>query len=700
MFAQANSEHCRHKIFNAEFVVDGERQPQSLFQMIRRSTEASPGGVLSAYKRQRRRDRRARRAAASSPIRRPASTARTREPMHILMKVETHNHPTAISPFPGAATGSGGEIRDEGATGRGAQPEGGADRLHGLEPAHARRARARGSATTASPTRIASALDIMIDGPLGGAAFNNEFGRPQPGGLLPHLRARGRADRPGGAVRGYHKPIMLAGGLGNVRAEHVQKGDDPGGRGARRARRAGDADRPRRRRGVVARVGRVARGPRFRLGAARQRRDAAALPGGDRSLLGARRRQPDPVDPRRRRRRPVERAARAGARQPAAARASSCARSRPTSPACRRSSSGATRRRSATCWRSPPSGWPTFAALCARERCPYAVVGRATDDGRLAGRRRACSATRPIDLPLERAARQAAADDRGASARRRGRGAPFSTAGARPRPRRSRRVLAPADGRRQDVPDHDRRSHASAASSRAIRWSGPWQVPVADAAVTADQLRRRRPARRWRWASARRSRCSTRPPRRGSRSARRSRTSPRAPIAQLGRRQAVGATGWPPPATPARTRASTTPCAPWASSSCPALGIAIPGRQGLDVDAHGVGRGGESRSVTAPLSLVVTAFAPVHRRARARSRPSCAPAATTARGELLLVDLGRGKNRLGGSALAQVYGQLGAAPPDLDDPALLGGLLRGDAGARRGEAASPPTTIAPTAACS
>ena len=144
MFAQANSEHCRHKIFNADFVIDGEPQAQSLFQMIRRSTEAQPAGVLSAYK-----DNAAviegRAAGALLPRSATGVYGAHREPMHILMKVETHNHPTAISPFPGAATGSGGEIRDEGATGRGAQAQGRPHRLHGLEPAPAGRRRAVGA---------------------------------------------------------------------------------------------------------------------------------------------------------------------------------------------------------------------------------------------------------------------------------------------------------------------------------------------------------------------------------------------------------------------------------------------------------------------------------------------------------------------------------------------------------------------------
>ncbi|MEO8707232.1 MAG: phosphoribosylformylglycinamidine synthase, partial [Kofleriaceae bacterium] len=215
MFAQANSEHCRHKIFNAEFHVDGVKQAASLFDLIKRSTAAAPGGVLSAYK-----DNAA--VVEGSECERlfPDAAGLYRahaEPSHILGKVETHNHPTAISPFPGAATGSGGEIRDEGATGRGAKPKAGlvgftvSDlRLPGaLEPWEA-----PATEWIGSPARIATALDIMTEGPLGGAAFNNEFGRPA---ILGYFRTYEHGDR------GYHKPVMLAGGIGAVRPAHVHK---------------------------------------------------------------------------------------------------------------------------------------------------------------------------------------------------------------------------------------------------------------------------------------------------------------------------------------------------------------------------------------------------------------------------------------------------------------------------------------------
>ncbi|HSD28032.1 MAG TPA: phosphoribosylformylglycinamidine synthase, partial [Vicinamibacteria bacterium] len=222
MFAQANSEHCRHKIFNAAWVVDGEPQPQSLFQMIRETEKASPAGTVSAYS-----DNAA--VVEGRVVRRfmvgPGASpyAYREDPTHTLMKVETHNHPTAISPFPGAATGSGGEIRDEGATGRGAKPKAG---LCGFSvsnlriPGYGR----PWEGPASRPDRIASPLSIMIEGPIGAAAFNNEFGRPNLAGYF-----RVYEQEAGGVVRGYHKPIMVAGGVGNVRAVHAHKAEVGGG---------------------------------------------------------------------------------------------------------------------------------------------------------------------------------------------------------------------------------------------------------------------------------------------------------------------------------------------------------------------------------------------------------------------------------------------------------------------------------------
>ncbi|HKK53503.1 MAG TPA: AIR synthase-related protein, partial [Myxococcota bacterium] len=228
MFAQDNSEHCRHKIFNADWTLDGVPRTSSLFAMIRETTRRSPDGVLSAYS-----DNAAVMVGGDGGRFQPDPEThryvQQEEPAPILMKVETHNHPTAISPFPGAATGSGGEIRDEGATGRGGKPKAG---LAGFAVSNLLLPDARKpwELDPGKPDRIASALDIMLEGPVGGAAFNNEFGRPNLAGYF-RTYCQEIQGATGPEVRGYHKPIMLAGGLGNVRPMHVEKKRaDPGAR--------------------------------------------------------------------------------------------------------------------------------------------------------------------------------------------------------------------------------------------------------------------------------------------------------------------------------------------------------------------------------------------------------------------------------------------------------------------------------------
>ncbi|MGE8594958.1 MAG: phosphoribosylformylglycinamidine synthase, partial [Acinetobacter faecalis] len=220
MFAQANSEHCRHKIFGSEWTIDGEVQPLSLFQMIKNTYKESPTDVLSAYK-----DNASVIVGFDTQRFYPKQDAETGQHVykyksqaaHILMKVETHNHPTAIAPFAGAATGSGGEIRDEGATGRGGKPKAGLTgftvsnlNIPGFEQPW--------EENYGKPSRMASPLQIMIDGPLGGAAFNNEFGRPALNGYFRTFEQNVNGD-----VKGFHKPIMIAGGYGNIRPDHVEK---------------------------------------------------------------------------------------------------------------------------------------------------------------------------------------------------------------------------------------------------------------------------------------------------------------------------------------------------------------------------------------------------------------------------------------------------------------------------------------------
>ena len=477
MFAQANSEHCRHKIFNAQMIVDGQPQPQSLFQMIQRSTEASPGGVLSAY-----RDNAAVIEGHAGGRFFPDPTTGVygahAEPMHIVMKVETHNHPTAISPFPGAATGSGGEIRDEGATGRGARPKAG---LTGFSVSNLRLPGAGRpwEKDHGKPDRIASALEIMIEAPLGGAAFNNEFGRPEPGGLLPDLRDGGRG--PGRReVYGYHKPIMVAGGLGNIRPEHVQKADIPAGAA------------------IV-----VLGGPAMLIGLGGGAASSLAS-GSSQEDLDFASVQRDNAEMQRRCQEVIDRCVALGGDNPILSihdvGAGGISNALPE--LVHGSDRGAR-----VALRDVPSDEPglsplelwcneaqeryvlaiapdrleTFVALAARERCPHAVVGRATDDGRLLVED-SLLGDKPIDLPIAvllgkppRMTRDAA---RVAAA-----GAPFSTDGDPPGEavRRVLRLPAVAD-KTFLITIGDRTVGGLVARDQMV---GPWQVPVADAAVTA-----------------------------------------------------------------------------------------------------------------------------------------------------------------------------------------------------------------------
>jgi phosphoribosylformylglycinamidine synthase len=662
MFAQANSEHCRHKIFNADWIVDGERQEKSLFAMIRNTHAKSPRGVLSAYKDN------------AAVIEGPAgarlfpdpATAEYRyveEPIDILMKVETHNHPTAISPFPGAATGSGGEIRDEGATGRGAKPKAG---LVGFTvsnlriPGHERPwERDHGR----SP-RIASALEIMLEGPIGAAAFNNEFGRPNICGYFRSFEQRVPGDAEG-VVRGYHKPIMIAGGLGNVRRQHVEKSEVPPGAH------------------LV-----VLGGPAMLIG----------LGGGAASSMGSGASSADldfasvqrgNPEMQRRAQEVIDRCWALGEANPILlihdVGAGGLSNAVPEAIA-------HSHRGGRVDLRAVPSDEPGmspleiwcneaqeryvlvieehalegFAQLCARERCPWAVIGRITDDG-LLDVRDPLLGEDPVRLPIDVLLGKPPKMLRDVR-RRPVAGDGFDGAGVDPAEALERLLRLPAVADKTFLVTIGDRSVGGLVSRDPM--VGPWQVPVADVAVTLSGFR--------------------------GTSGEAMAMGERTPLAVLDApasgRMAIGEAITNIAAADVERLGDVRLSANWMAACgqpgedaalfdtvrtvgeelCPALGIAIPvGKDSLSMRS-GWSDGGVERAVVAPVSLIVSAFAPVRDVGRTLTPQLVADAGPTV---LVLIDLGAGRDRLGGSGLAQVYGRLGAAVPDVDDPARLSGLF-------------------------
>jgi phosphoribosylformylglycinamidine synthase len=679
MFAQANSEHCRHKIFNATFVIDGETQPRSLFQMIRHTTERSPAGVLSAY-----RDNAA--VIAGPEGRRFYADPRSgryqlhaSEPIHILMKVETHNHPTAISPFPGASTGSGGEIRDEGATGQGARPKAG---LVGFSVSNLRLPGALRpwERDFGKPARIASALDIMLEAPLGAAAFNNEFGRPALAGYFRTFELEVPGPDPDGPpeLRGYHKPIMLAGGLGNIRPGQVAKGEIPAGAP------------------VV-----VLGGPAMLIGLGGGAASSMASGASEEDLDFASV-QRDNAEMQRRCQEVIDRCASLGADNPIVSihdvGAGGLSNALPELvhdsrrgarfelrriPSDEQSMSpleiwcNEAQERYVLAIHPDPARLAMFQTLCRRERAPFAVLGQATGDGRLVvtdAEAPAPDAARPIDLPLE------------------------VLLGKPPRMVREARRAAPARARLDltgvtlaEALDHVLRLPAVADKTFLVtigdrsvgglvardQMVGPWQVPVADAAVTASAFEgyageamaigERPPVALLDAAAAARLAVAEAITNIAS-----------APVARL--QDVKLSANWMAaaghPGEDARLYEAVRAVG---EGLCPALGIAIPvGKDSMSMRTvwH---EGGSAHTMAAPLSLVVSAFAPVTDVRRALTpeigrlqREAGEPDDATL---LVLADVGRprARRRLGGSALAQVYGQLGAEPPDVDDPAALAG---------------------------
>jgi len=661
MFAQANSEHCRHKIFNAEFIVDGLRQPMSLFAMIRATYARNSAGVLSAY-----RDNAAVIEGSSATRFFPDPWTHryggTREPVDILMKVETHNHPTAISPFPGAATGAGGEIRDEGATGIGAKPKAG---LTGYSVSNLK---IPGMAQPwegdfGKPERIASALDIMIAAPLGSAAFNNEFGRPNVCGYFRTFEQQelesGRA-----VIRGYHKPIMIAGGLGNVRRPDVEKKDV-----------------------VVGAPLIVLGGPSMLIG----------LGGGAASSVGSGQSSSDldfasvqrgNAEMQRRAQEVIDRCWAMGDSNPILlihdVGAGGLSNALPEAIAHSRRGGRIDLRKipSAESELSPMEIWcneaqeryvlalvpgsvALFAALCERERCPYAVVGEITGEGRLLVTDSLSSAT-PVDMPIEvllgkppRMTRDVRTTNKTATG--------LSTAGAAIGESLDRLLCLPTIADKSFLITIGDRSVGGMISRDQM--VGPWQVPVADVAVTLNSY--------------------------DGYGGEAMAMGERTPVAVLNApasgRLAVAETITNMLAADIHSLTDIRLSANWMAACgepgedadlyatvravgvelCASLGITIPvGKDSLSMRTAWRDAAGD-HSVVAPISVIISGFAPV-RDARATLTPELDLSQPS---RLLLIDLGGGKNRLGGSCWAQVHAKSGGEPADLDSPDLLSALF-------------------------
>lgn len=654
MFAQANSEHCRHKIFNASWDIDGQAQDKSLFGMIKNTYEMNREGVLSAYK-----DNAAvivgHVAGRFFPDPQTREYAASREPVQILMKVETHNHPTAIAPFPGASTGSGGEIRDEGATGRGAKPKAGLTgftvsnlQIPGFEQPW--------EVPYGKPERIVTALDIMVEGPLGGAAFNNEFGRPALTGYFRTFEQK-IATPHGEEVRGYHKPIMLAGGMGNIRDEHVQKGEIS----------------------VGAKLI-VLGGPAMLIGLGGGAASSMAT-GASSADLDFASVQRDNPEMERRCQEVIDRCWQLGERNPISfihdVGAGGLSNALPElindggrggrfelravpndEPGMSPLEIWCNESQERYVLSVDAADFETFKAICERERCPFAVVGEAIEQRQLTVADSHFD-NKPVDMPLEvllgKAPRMHRAVTREAEL-----GDDFDAAGLELQESVERVLRHPAVASKSFlITIGDRTITGLVARDQMV---GPWQVPVADCAVTATSFD-----------------VYT-----GEAMAMGERTPLALLDAPASGRMAIGETVTNLAAARIGKLSDIKLSANWMAAAghpgedarlydtvkavgmelCPELGITIPvGKDSMSMKTRWQDNG-EDKSVTSPVSLIVTGFAPV-----ADVRQSLTPQLRLDKGEtdLILIDLGRGKNRLGGSILAQVHGKLGRAVPDVDD---------------------------------
>ena len=692
MFAQANSEHCRHKIFNAEFTIDGERQPLSMFGMIRNTEKISGQHSVVAYS-----DNAA--VMEGGPVERWQPFGFTNAPAygarpgtaHVLMKVETHNHPTAISPFPGASTGAGGEIRDEGATGRGAKPKAGltgfsVSNLHlpGLaEPWEAN--------PIGKPEHIASPLQIMTEGPLGGAAFNNEFGRPNLGGYF-----RVYEQQVAGVQRGYHKPIMIAGGIGSIDAGQTHK--RPFGAGTLLVQLGGPGMRIGMGGGAASSMAAgtntaaldfdsVQRGnPEIQRRAQEVINHCWAL--GDKNPIlaihdvgagGISNAFPELVD-----------GAGKGARfdlRKVPLEESGLA---PKEIWCNES-------QERYVLALDPDLLPLFEQMCERERCPFAIVGTATDEPDLVLFDSAGGAAEPSAGPPQ----AGSAPPRGMAAVPGDRGhhdcpidMPMEVLLGKP-PKMQRDVKRVARGEAPlnltgvslDEAAVSVLRHPTVASKRFLvtigdrtvgglnhrdQMVGPWQVPVADCAVTlADFAGFRGEAMAM---GERTPLASLDAPASGRMAVGEAVTNLLAAPIELPRVK-LSANWMAACGEPGEDAALYETVRAVGMELCPALNIGIPvGKDSLSMRTRWTAPNGEAKQVTAPVSLIVSAFATLAD-VRGTLTPQLQPGETT----LILIDLGQGKNRMAGSMLAQVLNQFGShdkdGVPDLDDPTQLKALV-------------------------
>ncbi|WP_312302098.1 phosphoribosylformylglycinamidine synthase [Diaphorobacter nitroreducens] len=656
MFAQANSEHCRHKIFNAQFTIDGVAQDKSLFGMIRNTEAVSPQHTVVAYADNAsimegseveqfiaKFESFAQQVSAPSYQKRSATH-------HVLMKVETHNHPTAISPFPGASTGAGGEIRDEGATGRGSKPKAGltgftVSKLWGSE--------------VGKPEHIASPLQIMTEGPLGGAAFNNEFGRPNLTGYFrEYEQVVGTGE--GAIIRGYHKPIMIAGGLGTIDARLTQKILFPAGT-------------------LLIQLG----GPGMRIGMGGGAASSMAT-GTNAAELDFDSVQRGNPEIERRAQEVINHCWAQGADNPILAihdvGAGGLSNAFPelTNDAGRGArfdlravpleESGLAPKE---IWSNEsqeryvlaiaPESLAQFTAFCERERCPFAVIGTATEERQLVLEDTAVASGEqkyPVDMPMD------------------------VLLGKPPKMHRDvtsvQRSFAPlnVDGLPLEKAVIEVLAHPTVASKRFLitigdravgglthrdQMVGPWQVPVADAAVTLADFRGF--AGEAMAMGERTPLAALNAPASGRMAVAESITNLLAAPIELPRVK-LSANWMAACGEPGEDAALYETVKAVGMELCPQLGISIPvGKDSLSMRTQW-SEGGETKKVTSPVSLIITAFATL-----ADVRGTLTPQLDAKEEDttLVLIDLGRGKMRMGGSILGQVLNQTGDETPDLDD---------------------------------